>query len=53
MKLLAELGSFAKDYEELSHPDAGCWCSYDNVKDKLKDFYSELIIQIENKIEEL
>ena len=53
MKLLVELGSFAKDYEEELHPDADCWCSYNNVKSKLEDFYSEFIIEIENKIKGL
>jgi hypothetical protein len=53
MNLLAELGSFAKDYEEETHPDVKCMCSYDNVRDKLKDFYSEFIIEVENKIIEL
>lgn len=53
MNLLTELGSFAYDYEEESTPDAACWCSYNNVKEKLKLFYSEFIIQLENRISEL
>lgn len=52
-KLVVDMGSFSKDYEEELHPDAGCWCSYDNVKNKLKNFYSEFVFQIENRIEEL
>lgn len=53
MKLLIEMGSFAKDYEEELHPDANCWCSYENVRNKLKEFYSELVFEIENRISEL
>jgi hypothetical protein len=53
MNLLAELGSFANDYEEESNPDAACWCSYNNVKDKLKEFYTEFIVQLESRIEKL
>lgn len=53
MNLLVELGSFANDYEEETHPDASCWCAYNNVKTNLKKFYTDFIYQLENRIEEL
>jgi hypothetical protein len=53
MNLLIDMESFAKDFEYESNPDSNCWCSYENVKNKLKVFYTELVYQIENRIEEL
>lgn len=40
--LVKDLGDFSRIYEEKFPADAYCWCIYDNINLKLKDFNSDL-----------
>ena len=53
MNLILELESFARDFEDEFKVDNNCWCSYENIKDKLKIYYSEFAKQIEVELSKL
>ena len=49
-ELVKDLGKFRKEYEGDFHADANCWCAYDNINTKLKEYNSEFINLIEKEI---
>jgi len=44
--LIKDFGSFYKEYKSHFKVDAYCWCIYQNMNQKLKDFNAELIEMI-------
>lgn len=48
--LVKDMGTFKKEYEGDFHADAYCWCVYDNVNEKLKDYFTDLITIIETEL---
>jgi hypothetical protein len=48
--VVKKIGTFRREYKGNFHADAYCWCMFENVNAKLKDYYSELITIIENEI---
>ncbi len=49
-ELVKYLGTFRKEYDGNFPADEYCWCIYENVNTKLKEYFSELIIVIETEI---
>jgi phenylpyruvate tautomerase PptA (4-oxalocrotonate tautomerase family) len=49
-QFVKDLGTFKKEYEGEFHADAYCWCIFDNVNAKLKDYFTELITTIETEL---
>lgn len=49
-QVIKDLGTFKREYEGEFPADAYCFCIYDNVNAKLKDYLSELIMVIETEI---
>lgn len=52
-QLIKDLGTFKKEYEEDFSADANCFCIYNNVNIKLKDYFSSLISTIETEIKNI
>ncbi len=50
MVLVKDLGSFAMEFEDELFVDAECWCIYENVNEKLKDFNKEFIQFLETEM---
>lgn len=48
--LVKDIGSFKRVYEGEFHADAYCWCIFDNVNAKLKDYFTDLIAAVETEI---
>jgi len=44
--LVKDLGDFYKEYKEELSADAYCWCIYDNINEKLKDYNTHLVEKI-------
>ena len=44
--LVKDLGDFYKEYKEDLSADAYCWCIYNNINEKLKDYNTHLIEKI-------
>ena len=52
-QVIKDIGTFKREYEGEFPADAYCFCIYDNVNAKLKDFLSELITVIETEIKNI
>jgi len=44
--LIKDLGDFYKEYKEDLSADAYCWCIYNNINEKLKDYNTHLVEKI-------
>lgn len=49
-QIVKDIGTFKKEYEGDFSADAYCWCIFDNVNLKLKEYFTELITTIEAEI---
>ena len=50
---IKNIGTFKKEFEGDFPVDGYCWCIYANVNDKLKEYFSELIIKLETEIKNI
>lgn len=51
-QVVADIGTFRKEFSGEMPADAGCWCIYDNVNKKLKVYFTQLITIIETELED-
>ncbi|TAE83712.1 MAG: hypothetical protein EAY81_08305 [Bacteroidetes bacterium] len=51
-QVVADIGTFRKEFSGEMHADASCWCIYDNVNTKLKVYFTQLITLIETELED-
>lgn len=49
-ELLKDIGKFRREYEGDFHADANCWCAFDNINAKLREYNTEFINLIEKEI---
>jgi len=49
--LVKEIGDFRKDYSGELRVDADCWCIYNNINDKLKEFNDDLMELIRTELQ--
>jgi phenylpyruvate tautomerase PptA (4-oxalocrotonate tautomerase family) len=49
-QVVKDIGTFRKEYEGDFPADAYCWCIFDNVNAKLKEYFTELIGTIETEL---
>jgi hypothetical protein len=49
-EIIKNIGTYRKVYEDDFHADAYCWCIYDNINLKLKEYFTELITEVESSI---
>jgi len=48
--LVKDFGDFYKEYKEDLNADAYCWCIYNNMNEKLKDYNTHLVEKIRNDL---
>lgn len=51
--LVKDLGDFYKEYKEDLSADAYCWCIYNNINEKLKDYNTHLIEKIRTDLADI
>jgi len=51
--LVKNIGDFRQEYQEDMPADGYCWCIYDNVNQKLKDFNDELSEKIKAELKDI
>lgn len=52
-EVIKDIGIYRKVYEDDFHADAYCWCMYDNINLKLKDYFDELVVEVETSIKQV
>ena len=51
-QVVADIGTFRKEFVGEMHADASCWCIYNNINTKLKVYFTQLISLIETELED-
>lgn len=49
-QVIKNIGTFRREYEGDFAADAYCWCIFNNVNEKLKEYFTELIVAIETSV---
>jgi len=49
-QIIKTIGTFKREYVGDFPADAYCWCMFQNVNNKLKDYFTELIAKVESEI---